>query len=106
MLINIFCQAYAALQPACAMAYPVLKDAPDHVKFIIFGGLVIIYIVLLAGMLSKSLARRQLAFRLVSCSAVTLLTFSVASQLSGPTDITLTAIVGGLMNLFIMLLRF
>ncbi|CAD6269392.1 unnamed protein product [Miscanthus lutarioriparius] len=83
MLEGAMVQAYAASLPACVTAYPLLKDTPDHVKFTIFGGLAFITVGLFAGILSRSVARRGLAIRLVSCSAIAVLTFSVASQLAG-----------------------
>jgi CHASE2 domain-containing sensor protein len=104
--LGVMVQAYAAFLPACVTAYPLLKDAPDYVKFTIFGGLVSITIGLFAGILSTSSARRGLAIRLVSFSAIAVLTFCVASQLSSRTFISLTALVGVAVNVIVMLLRF
>lgn len=106
MLEGVMVQACAAFLPACLTAYPLLKDAPDYVKFTIFGGLASITVGLFAGILSRSVARRGLAIRLVSFAAIAILTFSVASQLSSRTFIALTALVGVALNLIIMLLPF
>lgn len=87
------------------MSYPLLKDAPDSVKLVMYGGLVLITLIVYIGMLSKSEARLMLAIRLVSCTAVTVLTFCVVSLLSVPTYILLlTALAAGAMNLIILLL--
>ncbi|KAG2555974.1 uncharacterized protein LOC120686190 isoform X1 [Panicum virgatum] len=102
----VMVQAYAAFIPVCVTAYPLLKDAPDYIKFIIFGGLAFTNLGLFVGILSNSVARRGLAIRLVSFSAIAVLTFCVASQLSSRIYVALTALVGVVLNLIIMLLPF
>jgi len=99
-------QAFAAFLPVCVTAYPVLKDAPDYIKFTVFGGLVFTTVALFVGILSKSVARRGLVIRLVSFSAIAVLTFCAASQLSSRIYIALAALVGVVLNLIVMLLRF
>lgn len=105
-LVGFMVQALAGFLPACVTVFSIIKDAPDHIKFTIFGGLAFITVGLFVGILSRSVARRGLAFRLVSFSAIAVLVFSVASQLSSRTYIALTALVGVVVNLIIMLLRF
>ena len=97
-------QALSAFLPACVTAYPLLKDAPDYIKFTIFGGLAFTTLGLFIGTLSNSVARRGLVIRLVSFSAIAVLTFCTACQLSH-IYIGLSAL-GVVLNLIVMLLQF
>ena len=99
-------QALSAFLPACVTAYPLLKDAPDYIKFTIFGGLAFTTLGLFIGTLSNSVARRGLAIRLVSFSAIAVLTFCTASQFSSRIYVALTVLIGVVLNLIIMLLQF
>jgi hypothetical protein len=98
-------QVYAAGLAGCFMSYSVLKDAPVYISSTIYGGLAIVIFVLYMAMLSRSQARARLAFRLVSVTAIAILTVSFVGQLSGRAYVkVLSALAGAVLILVMMLI--